>query len=86
MLFRSTPFYCYAYNFAQLLVISLYRKYLEDGAVFRRKYIALLESGGSESPKSLLQKVGIDVSDPVFWQKGISFIKENFLDTLRKMI
>ena len=84
--FFHTPFYCYAYNFAQLLVISLYRKYLEDGAVFRRKYIALLESGGSESPKSLLQKVGIDVSDPVFWQKGISFIKENFLDTLRKMI
>jgi len=84
--FFHTPFYCYAYNFAQLLVISLYRKYLEDGDVFKRKYVALLESGGSDSPEVLLGKAGIDISSPRFWENGIDFIQENFLDRLRAMI
>ncbi|MFA7428407.1 M3 family metallopeptidase, partial [Mesotoga sp.] len=84
--FFHTPFYCYAYNFAQLLVISLYRKYLEDGDVFKRKYVALLESGGSDSPEILLGKAGIDISSPRFWENGIDFIQENFLDRLRAMI
>lgn len=84
--FFHTPFYCYAYNFAQLLVISLYRKYLEDGDVFRRKYVALLESGGSNSPEILLRKAGIDISSSLFWENGIDFIKENFLDKLSAMV
>lgn len=81
-----TPFYCYAYNFAQLLVISLYRKYLEDGNRFKVKYIQLLESAGSESPEKLLSRLGVDIKDPAFWQKGLSFIKERFIDVLEKLI
>jgi len=84
--FFHTPFYCYAYNFAQLLVISLYRKYLEDGDVFKRRYVALLESGGYDSPEILLRKAGIDISGSLFWENGIDFIKENFLDRLKAMI
>jgi len=81
-----TPFYCYAYNFAQLLVISLYRMYLEDGDVFKRRYIRLLESGSSDSPEILLKSVGIDISEPYFWENGLHFIQENFLERLRDII
>ncbi|MEN3043237.1 MAG: M3 family oligoendopeptidase [Fervidobacterium sp.] len=72
--FFETPFYVYAYNFAHCLVISLYQKYLESGKLFSRSYKSLLESGGSLSPKQLLNKVGIDISKSSFWEDSFKFI------------
>ncbi|WP_292597530.1 hypothetical protein [Mesotoga sp. UBA6090] len=46
----------------------------------------MLESGGSDSPEILLRKAGIDISSSSFWENGIDFIKENFLDRLRATI
>jgi hypothetical protein len=43
--FIHSRFYCYSYVFGELLVLSLYRQYKEQGASFIRKYIALLEAG-----------------------------------------
>ena len=83
--FFETPFYVYAYNFAQCLVIALYKKYLEDGKVFVNKYLELLESGGRYSPEKLLERVGIDVSKEGFWESGFEFI-EGLMKELEKLV
>ncbi len=69
-----TPFYVYAYNFANLLVIALYEKYLEEGKAMIPAYLRLLENGGNNRPDRLLKELGIDLSDASFWQKGFDYI------------
>jgi oligoendopeptidase F len=73
--FIHTRFYCYSYVFGELLVLSLYRQYKEEGETFVPKYIQLLEAGGSDSPESLLKPLGADFRDPAFWQKGFEEIR-----------
>ena len=68
------PFYVYAYNFANALVIALYQKYLEEGKKFIPKYIELLESGGKDKPEKLLEKVGVNLKDENFWQRAFDYI------------
>jgi oligoendopeptidase F len=68
--FIHTPFYCYAYSFGELLVLALYGKYRREGQSFVPQYRALLESGGSLSPKEQLAAIGIDINDAAFWQVG----------------
>lgn len=68
------PFYVYAYNFANALVIALYEKYLEEGKSFVPRYLQLLESGGNDFPEKLLEKVGVDLRDENFWQRAFDFI------------
>ncbi len=72
----ASPFYCYAYSFGNLLVLALYRKYQEEGASFVPKYLELLRAGGSASPHSILEKVGVDMSAESFWQSGFDTIKD----------
>ena len=74
--FIHTRFYCYSYVFGELLVLSLYRMYREEGKSFVPKYLALLEAGGSDSPEALLKPLGVDIHDPKFWQKGFDEIRE----------
>ena len=73
--FFHTPFYCYAYSFGNLLVLSLYQQYLEDGNSFISKYIKILSAGGSEKPEALLSESGFNISDSSFWQQGFDLIK-----------
>jgi oligoendopeptidase F len=73
--FIHYPFYTYAYSFGELMVLSLYEQYGKKGARFVDKYLAMLEAGGSEYPKDLIAKIGLDISDPKFWQKGMDFIE-----------
>ncbi|MDH4098970.1 MAG: M3 family oligoendopeptidase [Nitrospirota bacterium] len=72
--FIHAPFYCYAYAFGELLVMALYRRYLEEGAPFVPRYLALLESGGRDSPDRLLNSIGVNILDPGFWQGGVDII------------
>jgi oligoendopeptidase F len=69
------PFYCYAYAFGELLVLALYQKYLREGEAFVPKYLELLSAGGSESPRKLLAPLGVDTSDPGFWNTGLEFLR-----------
>jgi oligoendopeptidase F len=73
--FIHSRFYCYSYVFGQLLVLSLYRMYREQGKSFVPKYLALLEAGGSDSPEALLRPLGVNIHDPKFWQKGFEEIR-----------
>ena len=72
--FYHTPFYVYAYNYANCLVIALYEKYLEEGKTFVPKYLELLESRGKDKPERLLKKVGININEEKFWQKAFDFL------------
>ncbi|WP_305045507.1 M3 family oligoendopeptidase [Geoalkalibacter sp.] len=72
--FIHARFYCFSYVFGELLVLALYQKYREEGAAFVPKYLDLLRKGGSRKPQELLAPLGIDLTDPDFWQKGYDFV------------
>jgi oligoendopeptidase F len=72
----STPFYCYAYSFGQLLVLALYRRFQEEGEAFKPGYLRLLAYGGSARPEAILREAGIDINDRAFWQGGFDLVKE----------
>ncbi|MBN1141769.1 MAG: M3 family oligoendopeptidase [Deltaproteobacteria bacterium] len=74
--FIHSRFYCYSYIFGELLVLSLYRRYQEQGASFVPKYLELLAKGGSEPPARLLKPFGIHLTRPDFWQKGYDFVAD----------
>lgn len=73
--FLGTPGYVYAYAFGELLVLALYNVYEQTGDSFIPKYIELLASGDNDYPEKLLAKVGVDLNDPEFWNKGIDLIR-----------
>ena len=72
----STPFYVYAYAFGELLVLSLYARYAQEGPSFVERYFSLLAAGGSCAPADLLARLGIDVADRAFWQGGCDLIRD----------
>jgi len=74
--FIRSPFYCYAYAFGELLVLALFRKYQEEGPSFVPKYLELLASGGANSPDRLLEPLGVDVTDPSFWELGMGLLDD----------
>jgi len=74
--FIHSPFYTYAYAFGHLLVLSLFQKYMEEGNKFVPKYLNLLSAGGSVRPDILLQqKMGLNITDPLFWRRGLGLLE-----------
>ena len=41
---------------------------------YHRDYLALLAAGGSSSPRELVAKLGLDLSDPGVWHRGLSVV------------
>ena len=80
----QVPFYVYAYSFGQLLVLSLYKRFKEEGDSFKPKYIALLAAGGSEAPMKVLADAGVDPRKPEFWQGGFDVLSK-LVDELEKV-
>jgi oligoendopeptidase F len=74
--FIGTPGYVYAYAYGQLLALSIYRRWREEGDSFVPRYLELLSTGGSRSPEQLGAIVGIDLADPGFWDSGLDLIEE----------
>lgn len=82
--FIHSPFYCYAYAYAQLLVLALYGLYKSGKCEnFTQIYIEFLSSGGSKSPKELVALFGFDIEDDEFWKIGIKEIKKLVDEFLR---
>ncbi len=67
-------FYCYSYAFGQLLVFALYALWERDGRDFVPRYLDLLASGGCDAPQKLLASIGIDITDPGFWRRGLEVV------------
>jgi oligoendopeptidase F len=83
--FYHTPFYCYAYAFGNLLVLSLFHMYKKEGKSFIPKYLNLLSAGGSKKPETLLTEIGLDISNKIFWQQGFDLLSEKIGD-LEKIV
>jgi oligoendopeptidase F len=73
--FVHSPFYCYAYAYGELLVLALLHRYDEEGDAFVPRYLELLSAGGSDTPAALLSRIGLDVTDPGFWDGGLSLLE-----------
>jgi oligoendopeptidase F len=73
--FISTPGYVYAYAYGQLLALSVYQRYLDEGPSFVPRYLDLLAAGGSKPPEELAAIVGIDLADPGFWDAGLRLVE-----------
>ncbi|WP_096013227.1 M3 family oligoendopeptidase [Campylobacter lanienae] len=70
--FIHSPFYCYAYSYAQLLVLALFGLYKSGKCEnFVGIYTKFLSLGGSKSPKELIGMFGFDIDDEKFWNIGI---------------
>lgn len=72
----STPFYCYAYSFGQLLVLALYRRFQQEGEAFKPGYLRLLAWGGAARPEEILAEVGVDPKDRGFWRGGFDVVRD----------
>lgn len=77
----QVPFYCYAYSFGQLLVLSLYQQYKEQGEAFIPGYLKILTYGGSASAEDILTEAGIDMRSADFWRGGFRVL-EGLIDEL----
>ncbi len=73
--FINTPGYVYAYAYGQLLALSVYGRYLQEGDAFAPAYLELLAAGGSRGPEELAAMVGIDLTDPGFWDAGLDLVE-----------
>jgi oligoendopeptidase F len=77
--FVNTPGYVYAYAYGQLLALSVYRRYQDEGRPFVKDYLRLLAAGGSMAPERLGELVGIDLADPGFWDAGLALVEQQLL-------
>jgi len=72
--FMHTPGYVYAYAFGNLLALSVYHRYLEVGPSFVDDYLDFLAAGGSTRPDELVKRLGMDITDPGFWDAGLKIL------------
>jgi oligoendopeptidase F len=73
--FIGSPGYVYAYAYGQLLALSVYQRYEQQGEELVPRYLEMLAAGGSRSPEELGQIVGIDLTDPGFWDAGLDLVE-----------
>jgi len=80
----GVPFYVYAYSFGQLLVLSLYRQFKQEGESFKPRYLKILSTGGAEAPAKILADAGIDITSAGFWQGGFDVVRD-MVEELERM-
>lgn len=73
--FIGSPGYVYAYAYGQLLALSVYARYEQEGSGFVPAYLELLSAGGSMAPEDLGRIVGVDLADPAFWDGGLAIVE-----------
>ena len=73
-------FYVYSYASGLLISKSLQRS-VKDDPGFIDQVKEFLASGVSKSPKDIFTKLGIDITDPGFWQKGLSEVEALLTET-----
>jgi len=49
---------------------------LERGPEFVEDYLEFLAAGGSTRPDELVRRLGMDITDPGFWDAGLTLIDE----------
>ncbi|MFA6297159.1 MAG: M3 family oligoendopeptidase, partial [Candidatus Paceibacterota bacterium] len=67
-------FYVYSYAYGSLVSKALYEKYKKNPEYLKEIKTFLL-AGCSRSPQDIFADIGIDTSDPKFWQEGLASIE-----------
>src|SRR3989344_700070 len=78
------PFYVYAYAFGNCLVNSLYMTYENKFPDFQKKYIQMLQAGGTLHHTKLLEPFGLDASKANFWDQGLNLVSR-WIDELEDL-
>lgn len=80
----SVPFYNFPYTFGYLFSAGIYAEAQKDPNGFEDKYIALLRDTANMTSEALAQKhLGVDLTQPDFWQAGADLIQQDINDFLR---
>lgn len=69
-------FYVYSYAYGQLVSRALYARWRKDSS-FAVKIEQFLKAGRSMSPRDIFKSIGIDVTDPKFFEDGLKSIEED---------
>ena len=79
---RHIRYYFYVYSYASGLLISkAMQKKVKENPKFIEKVKEFLSAGTSDYPKNIFLKMGIDISDSKFWEKGLSEVENLFNET-----
>ena len=70
----AVPGYVYAYAFGNLLALSVYQRFKQEGAGFTDAYLDFLAAGGSRRPEELTAELGMDITDSGFWSAGLGIL------------
>jgi oligoendopeptidase F len=84
--FHSTgvPFYNFPYTFGFLFSTGIYARAMQEGEGFADKYVALLRDTGSMTVEELAQRhLGVDLTQPDFWQAAADVVKDDIEEFLR---
>jgi oligoendopeptidase F len=65
------PGYLYSYSYGLLTAWSAVARFTQVGDGFAEDYLAMLAAGGSRSPEELVAMLGLQVTDPGFWNTGL---------------
>ncbi|PIP73493.1 MAG: hypothetical protein COW88_01690 [Candidatus Lloydbacteria bacterium CG22_combo_CG10-13_8_21_14_all_47_15] len=68
------PFYVYSYASGLLISKAMQARVREDPA-FIAQVKQFLSAGLSDSPRNIFANMGIDISDPSFWDSGLQEVK-----------
>ena len=74
--FVFAPFYVYSYAFGSGLAQALYATSQGNPDGFAGRYLGLLGAGGSRPYREMLNPFGIDVTDPKFWDAGLTTVSD----------
>ena len=74
-------FYVYSYASGLLISKSLQHSVRKDPA-FIDKVRDFLSAGLSDSPKNIFKRLGVDISDEQFWNKGLDEVEELLNETI----
>jgi oligoendopeptidase F len=74
-------FYVYSYASGLLISKSLQHSVRKDPA-FIGKVKDFLSAGLSDSPKNIFSRLGVDISDEQFWNKGLDEVEELLNETM----
>jgi len=69
-------YYFYVYSYASGLLISKsLQSSVKKDPKFIEKVKEFLSAGTSDSPKNIFKKMGVDISDKEFWDKGLNEVE-----------
>jgi oligoendopeptidase F len=75
-------YFFYVYSYASGLLIS---KSLQNSVKADHRFIArvkdFLAAGLSDSPRNIFLRLGIDIADPAFWERGLAEVERSLQET-----